>query len=307
MNIADSGLVSNIQKLTVHDGPGIRTLIFMKGCPLHCLWCSNPETQNPFPEIAYIQNKCISNKGCRLCIQNCPNNAISIKSVNEITIDRNICDHCGECASACPSNALQLWGEYKSLKELIDICEEDRPYYWRSGGGVTIGGGEPLFQHTFVSKLLFSLKERGIHTAIETCGFANWDQAKFVFKYADLIFFDIKHINSTVHLALTGVTNEKIIDNFNQIVSNFPQKPVIVRTPIIPGINDSKENISEIVQFLSKVTSIKYYEMLPYHALGKDKYLQLGKDYPLNIESPPSPKQMAQLRRQAKESLESVV
>lgn len=276
-----TGLVFNIQRFTLHDGPGIRTMVFLKGCPLRCQWCSNPESQNTMLELAFNQGKCIGLEECDLCINGCPKNAI-YQQGEKISINRDVCNNCRECSNLCPSQALSIFGEYMTVEDVLKKVEEDSAFYARSEGGLTLSGGEPLMQHEFAGELLREAKSRGLDTAIETCGFAPWENMQMVFQYANTIFYDIKCIDAEKHLIYTGVDNRIILENFKRAAAQFSQSSsiIIVRTPVIPGFNNDKEDIQAIVDFLKPFRNIKY-QLLPYHSFGEVKYNYLGKHYPL--------------------------
>ncbi|MTI81615.1 MAG: glycyl-radical enzyme activating protein [Firmicutes bacterium] len=275
------GYVFNIQHYSVHDGPGIRTLVFLKGCPLKCQWCSNPESQKNNPELAYNFNKCIGLDQCNRCLKACPNGAIKKSAGNEITIDRQECDSCFKCADACPSHALNVFGNLMSVKEVVDKVEKDSVFYSRSGGGMTLSGGEALVQAEFTTGLLKEAKRRRINTTIETCGYANWESIEKAGQYLDNILYDIKCLDPSKHKEFTGVTNELIIENLKKLRERFPKTAITVRTPVVPGFNDTEEDILAIIKFIKDIQNVKY-ELLPYHRLGEPKYTYLDREYPFS-------------------------
>jgi len=274
------GLIFNIQRYSIHDGPGIRTLVFIKGCPLRCLWCCNPEGQLPKPEIMYFENLCIR---CGACVKVCPNNA-SIFRDGKVVILRDLCKACGACVKVCPNNARRLVGNYVTVDEVLNEVVKDMKFYARSGGGLTVGGGEPLTQPEFVKELLRRAKEEYyIHTAIETSLYASAEVVRKVLKYVDYIFVDIKHMDPEKHRELTGVSNELILNNIRLIVNELrDEKDIVIRIPIIPGVNDDRENLNNIANFIKSLKKEIPVELLSYHELGKFKYAALGKEYPLN-------------------------
>jgi len=296
------GFIFNIQKFSVHDGPGIRDVIFMKGCPLRCRWCCNPESQNTFAEVGYIQKRCIGVKECGFCLEKCPRNAIYVTENGLVDIDRHRCNNCGDCALVCPAKAITLFGEKVVVEDILKMVEQDSAS-WRSNGGITVSGGEPLLQSEFVSSLFKECRKRGINTAIETSGYARWENIEKVCRYTDLIFYDIKHMDADKHKECTGVSNELILENLLKISSSFPQTPVIVRTPIIPGFNDTEENIDATIEFLSKVKNLKDYELLGYHAFGQPKYRQLGRQYLLEGLKPPGKDYISELNERVRAML----
>jgi len=271
------GMLLNIQRFSVHDGPGIRTLVFMKGCPLRCSWCSNPESQSREPELGFFQIKCVQ---CGKCVEACPLGAVTLSSDGEIATDRKICDNCGKCVEACSYEAREMAGEWVTVEYLLAEVEKDRDFYSNSGGGVTVGGGEPTYQPDFVREFLKECQENWLHTAIETCGHAPWKNLEGILEYVDYVLCDIKHMDPAVHKRITGVSNKLILSNIKKIVSNQAQ-PIIIRVPIIPGLNDAETNIRATAEFVSGLEKVEGIELLPYHRLGISKYEQFDKPYPL--------------------------
>lgn len=274
------GNVFNIQHYSVHDGPGIRTTIFLKGCPLKCRWCCNPESQSFTTDIAYNPNKCVGEKGCLQCVETCPQNAITPNEFGKIAIDRSLCDLCMKCLEICPSKALHDFGRVMSAKEILDQVESDAIFYSRSGGGITISGGEPLSQADFAIELLKEAKKRRIKSAIETCGYGKWEDLKEIAAYLHVVLFDIKSMDDAKHLEFTGMSNSRILDNFQRLVREFPNLQVIVRVPVIPGLNDTEGELEQIFTFIKDIPHISC-ELLPYHRMGQSKYEFLGRDYPM--------------------------
>ena len=291
------GIITNIQRFSIHDGPGIRDVIFIKGCPMRCLWCSNPESQNGHSEIAFSKERCIGYKDCGWCLALCPVSAIKPSQDEKIDINRELCSNCGECVKICPSKAIRLFGDNMTMGEVMKIIEEDSDFYWRSGGGVTVSGGEPLYQADFVCELLKICQQHAIHTAIETTGYGRWEDFAKVCQYVNLIFYDIKHMDTEKHKDFTGVGNELILANIINLSHAYPDIPIVARTPVIPTCNDSKENIEATANFLREIKSVTEYELLPYHAFGDPKYKQLGRKYSLNNLKPPSKEKMAELNK----------
>jgi pyruvate formate lyase activating enzyme len=298
-NGAPKGLVFNIQKFSLHDGPGIRTIVFLKGCPLACAWCSNPEGRAPSPELILTCDRCLGTEECERCITVCLEHAITKGEDGELRIDRSHCDGCGDCAYVCPSKALEVSGEWVSVGDVLSIVEEDDAFYARSGGGLTVSGGEPLAQGAFVRALLAAARSRGIDTAIETSGLCNWKTMRDVAPLADRIYFDIKCLDSGKHEQVTGVSNRKILENFQRLRAGFAEVDVVVRTPIIPGVNDSEDDIQAIAEFVDQAGGASAYELLPYHGFGEPKYAKVGKHYPLSHLKPPSEEHMRARQRTA--------
>lgn len=266
----DKGIIYNIQRFSIHDGNGIRTLIFMKGCPLRCLWCCNPESQSITQEILFLCDRCI---GCNNCVRQCP--------FGFLDIDREKCIKCGMCTQVCPSNAKRLSGRYVTVGDLLHEVEKDRLFYRNSGGGVTISGGEPTMQHEFVSELARRCQNLDVETAIETCGYNTWDNMKMVLDYMDEIFFDLKHMNPEKHKVLTGGDNALILGNAEKTAKLG--KKLTFRLPLVPDCNDEEENIIATAEFISDITNENVnIEILPYHRLGGVKFDWLGKKYELS-------------------------
>ena len=293
------GWIFNIQKFSLHDGAGIRTLVFLKGCPLACVWCSNPESQAYRPELLCACDRCIGAHECDRCIPVCKVGAISRTDDGKAVVDRGRCDDCGDCARVCPSKALEVSGTSVSVDDVLRTVEQDSAFYVRSGGGLTVSGGEPLAQHRFVEQLLAAAQRRGIDTAVETSGFCKWEALQSVAPHADQIFYDIKCMDPEKHRIGTGVSNEVILENFQKLRKEFPATAVVVRTPIVPGLNDSRADIEAIVKFLDGAGGAAGYELLAYHGFGEPKYRMLGRSYPLGHVETPSEESMAILRNVA--------
>ena len=292
----DTGLVFNIQKFSLHDGAGIRTLVFLKGCPLKCAWCANPEGQSHRPELAFNTDMCIGVAECGLCLEACGPQAVSSTTDGKIAIDRGLCSDCGDCAEACPSKALKLFGDRMSVGEALKVVEEDSAFYARSGGGLTLSGGEPLAQADFAIHLLEAARARGIDTAIETTGYCAWDTLEAACGAANRIFYDVKSLDSEKHKRETGVDNKLILENLERLRERFSGLSITARTPIVPGFNDSPEDIEAISRYLRSLPGDIEHELLPYHGFGESKYGQLGIRYPMKNLEPPSEQRMVALR-----------
>lgn len=279
------GTVFNIQKYSVHDGPGVRTLVFLKGCPLRCRWCSNPESMSRQFQILHSADRCTS---CGRCASVCPagvhRGTESAPDRVGHVIDRSaLCTGCGACVAGCPAAALRVAGQEMTVAQVIDVVLEDSSFYWNSGGGVTVGGGEPTAQPEFAKAILAEAKAEGIHTALETCGQADWEQFRELIPYTDLFLYDLKHICADSHRALTGVSNERILGNLTGLLT--AGAAVIVRMPLIPGLNDDRESLGRALRFLESGGrgngSLRGVEVLPYHRFGFGKYAQLGEENPM--------------------------
>lgn len=290
-----TGLITDIKKFAVHDGPGIRTTVFLKGCPLRCLWCHNPETQAAEPTIVYYKHNCI---GCGRCIDACPNDALSMGE-NGIEIDRSRCQVCGACVQACPARALERIGREVTVGEVMAEVEKDRPFYENSGGGLTISGGEPLAQPKFVQALLEAAREAGIHTCLDTCGYASWSLYEKVLPLTDLVLFDLKSLDARGHRRGTGRSNSLILQNLDSLTQNG--MAVMVRTPVVPDFNDTLEDVGNIADFLTRLENVPPLELLPFHQMGKAKFERLGMPYPMDGVEPPADELMRELAQTAHE------
>jgi pyruvate formate lyase activating enzyme len=273
-----NGIVFNIQRYSLHDGPGIRTVVFLKGCPLRCQWCCNPESFVLIPQISFSGSKCIQ---CERCFEICP---VAITPDQRIQLGGNVeCIFCGACIEECPTGALEIIGREMTVDEVLLETEMDRLFYESSGGGVTLSGGEVLFQWQFAAELLAALKSRHIHTVIETSGFGKWEHMRRILDYTDLLLFDIKHMDTIKHREVTGVYNERILTNAMEAAKNGIN--MIFRVPLIPKINDDQENIQKIAEFSNRI-GVKEIHLLPYHKLGITKYEKLRCNYSFSANIP---------------------
>ncbi len=287
------GTIFDIQKYSVNDGPGIRTLIFFKGCPLRCRWCSNPESQGISPEILFFDNIC---NRCGNCANKCQTRSIKIDSDIRF-FDNSTCTICGACVNACPNRALRIAGKAADVDEIIAIAKQDTLFYFNSGGGVTIGGGEPTMQPEFLYSLLTELTNIGVHTAIETCGYSKWETFEKIAPLLDLILFDIKHMDGEIHKQYTGKSNELILKNLSRLLEM--NVPIVIRVPMIPGFNVEADFIHDMCKFLNEFDnnqSIQHIELLPYHKLGLNKYQALNQPYLLEGTETPTASEMEVLR-----------
>ena len=265
-----SGIIFDIQRYSIHDGPGIRTTVFLKGCPLSCFWCQNPESQAIRPEILFDKNRCTS---CSQCIIICPSGANKLTSEGT-RIDRNKCIGCGKCVESCPNEARKLTGRHTTVDEIIDELLRDRDFYENSGGGITLSGGEPALQSEFALQLLQRCKEEGLHTTLDTCGYVPWQTMQKLLEYTDLVLYDIKCLNTKKHSKATGKPNDLIIANARRMAK---YKETWVRIPLVPGFNDSTEDIMAIVRFVKKELGLVKIDLHPYNKLGEGKYNRLDK------------------------------
>lgn len=267
--------ISNIERFATHDGPGIRTAIFFKGCSLHCPWCANPETWCIQPVLMHDTKKCVS---CLSCQMACPTH--SLKITDEFNWNSNTCLKCGKCVSTCLENALEFSGQDMSVQEIVEEVLKDKDYYITSNGGVTISGGECFVQFDGLKKLLQALKNEGLHVALETTGNYSLDKLKEVIDYVDLFLFDVKHIDSNKLYEITGGNLDLILSNLTYLSKNCPEK-VIIRVPVIPNFNYEKEVLFKIIELASKFNFCEV-NLLPYHNLGKSKWDKMHKKYELS-------------------------
>ncbi|GHU34135.1 glycyl-radical enzyme activating protein [Clostridia bacterium] len=266
-----SGIIFDIQRFSIHDGPGIRTTVFMKGCPLRCLWCHNPESWERRTELAYYADKCVS---CGRCADICPHGCHIIESGTH-TLSRENCTVCGKCAEVCFNSALKLIGREISASEVLGEVRKDAKFYEKSGGGVTLSGGEPLSQPDFAVNILTACKHEGIHTAVETSGYADRDVFARCIEFTDLFLFDIKAADSVKHKRFTGADNVRILDNLYWLDANGTQ--IILRCPIIPGLNDDSAHFREIANIANSLKNVRQIDVEPYHPLGLSKAEAIGK------------------------------
>lgn len=279
------GRVFNIQHFSTEDGPGIRTTVFLKGCPLRCPWCANPESQAPFPQLGHRVAKCIK---CGTCIQSCPAGALYVAD-GQVRIRRERCRSCGTCVRLCPSGAMFFYGEEKSVEEVFEEVSRDAGYYEQSGGGVTVSGGECMTQPEFVAALFQRCREAGFHTALDTCGYFPEEVFPPVLAFTDLILFDLKLMDPEAHRRYTGVDNDLILRNLRTAARSDAK--VFIRIPVIPGVNDSLENLTASARFVTSIGS-PHVDLLPYHNYGEGKYIILDKPYTMSGTVKPSREHM---------------
>lgn len=278
----NSGIVFNIQRFTIHDGPGMRTELFLKGCPLRCQWCSNPESWQPHPQAGVYRTKCIGRKTCGACVDICPQEGMLQFTAGKLArIDRTLCTDCLLCAEECPSEAVKQWGREMTVDECMEVIRKDRGYYERSGGGVTVSGGDPLVQSDFVQALFRQCKKEGFHTCCESTFCVGWGEIEKVLPYTDLIISDLKHMDTAVHRKYTGVGNELILENLRHLARDG--REIILRIPVIPDVNDGRKNIEESADFIlyQMGGQVRTLQLLSFMRLGEEKYKSLGIPYPM--------------------------
>ncbi|MDR1909387.1 MAG: glycyl-radical enzyme activating protein, partial [Spirochaetaceae bacterium] len=295
----------DVQAFSVQDGPGIRTTAFLKGCPLVCPWCHSPESQAFHSQLSWIAMRCIGTAKCGKCIKACKKEAISLgrrtahpvsgEEIQHVKIDRARCDNCGDCAKVCFPASLYICGKDYTVEELVERVVKDKPFYDKSGGGVTISGGEALSQHRFTAAVLRELKERNIHTALDTTGYAKRECVDEVLPYTDLFLYDLKHMNSEIHQKMVRVPNELILSNAGYIASRGGKFQM--RIPVIPQFNDSEENIRETAEFCRSLgEAVVMVQLLPYHNLGVVKYQRIDDSKTVMEAVPPAEEKIARLK-----------
>lgn len=276
----DKCYVFNIQKFCVNDGPGIRTTVFLKGCMLNCLWCHNPESKSTKPQVMLNESRCI---GCGACMKKCPNGLHNFDG-RVHNFNRSECTVCGKCAESCVG-ALEICGKEMTVDEIMIEVMKDAAFYKNSGGGITVSGGEPLAHPQFTLTLLKAAKEAGLHTCIETCGYAKWEDIEAISAYVDIFLWDVKETDSSLHKKYTGVPNERILDNLRRLSGIGAS--IVLRCPIIPGYNDRAEHLTAIGELATELDGVDHIEVEPYHSLGSHKCTELGYEYKLSdVESP---------------------
>ena len=289
-DVGMTGLVFDIQRCSLHDGPGIRTTVFLKGCPLRCKWCHNPEGLDPLPEISLTPTLCV---GCARCVQVCPQHAHRFTDEKVHQIDRDRCVRCGRCADECPAGALEVVGKELTADEVLDEVRRDKIFYDESGGGVTLSGGEVLAQSDFSADLLRRAKAEGLHTAIETSGYGPWKRLERLLPYVDLVLYDLKLVDPDRHRAFTGVSNERIVENLARLCAE--PRDIEVRVPMITGYNTDDGNLHATGRLLAALPHPPRVHLLKYNILAPGKYPRVGQSYPLAATPPAdtTPEQLA--------------
>jgi pyruvate formate lyase activating enzyme len=289
--VLTTGIVFDIRRYAIHDGPGIRTTVFLKGCGLSCWWCHNPEGQAPGFEAVVRENRCIR---CGACVDACEQGAVTWTDGGPVT-DRAVCTACGDCAAVCYADARERVGRAMTVDQVLVEVAKDVIFYERSGGGMTLSGGEPLLQRDFAAALLRGAKAHGFHTALDTCGLASWETFDAVRRDVDLFLYDVKLMDDARHRRFTGVSNERILANLRALSAEGHR--LVLRVPVIPGVNDDAENLGALAAFAAGLPHLAGVDLLPYHHLGADKYARLDRAYPLPDTAPPSTARVAELAR----------
>lgn len=302
-----TGKFYDIQGFSVHDGPGIRLTLFMKGCPLRCPWCHSPESQAFPTELNWMEIKCVGIEKCGNCLDVCPHGAITPgkkkmaptgdEEITLVTVDRSKCDNCGKCAEACTSKALYMCGTDYSIDEIMERVRRDIPFFKKSGGGVTVSGGECLNQPEFLLEILKACKAEGIHTAVDTTGFAKWETIEPILPYTDLFLLDVKGVDPELHKKIVGVPNELILENAKKMAKAGAKFQI--RIPVIPMYNDSVKAFDDMGKFITELgDAVEVVQLLPYHNLGTVKWERLQRNAPILEATPPSDELMQQRKKQ---------
>lgn len=305
--VKTTGKFYDIQGFSVHDGPGIRLTLFMKGCPLRCPWCHSPESQAFETELNWMEIKCMGVEACGNCIEACPQGAITYgkkkvraatqEEITLVHVDRDKCNNCGVCETVCTPKALYLCGKDHTVEEIMDRVRRDVPFFKTSGGGVTLSGGECLSQPAFLTEVLKRCKEEGIHTAVDTTGFARWESFEKILPYTDLFLYDLKNMDSEKHRKVVGVPNEVILENARKIAKAGGKFQI--RIPVIPRFNDTTEDFQAYGEFIKSLGSaVEVVQLLPYHSMGTVKWERLQRDAPVLEALPPSEEKMERLKDQ---------
>ncbi|MCP5093966.1 MAG: glycyl-radical enzyme activating protein [Chloroflexi bacterium] len=289
MKLSPTGIVFDTKRFSIHDGPGIRTTVFLKGCPLRCWWCHNPESQSSQPEVMLRESRCIS---CFACVGECPQGAISINETQVIT-DLSACIRCGDCTDACYAEARELIGQTMTVAQVMDTVERDISFYDESGGGVTFSGGEPLLQRDFVAALLAECRAREIDTAVDTSGAVSWQTLDRVREHVNLFLYDLKLMDDVRHKKYTGVSNKLILENLKAL--SIHGHVIYLRVAIIPGINDDLDNLQQTATFAASLPQLAQVSLLPYHGTAVDKYQRINKPYQLTHIQSPTDARMAEI------------
>jgi glycyl-radical enzyme activating protein family len=284
------GSVLRIERTSIHDGQGLRTVLFLKGCPLRCRWCSTPESQHSGLEKGYIRDRCV---GCGTCVHSCPEGALAVSEDGlKVVTDSSKCKHCFVCVAKCPQGALKKYGIFMTVQEAVREVTKDEIFYFYSGGGVTISGGEPLNQPDFVAEVLHECRKVGIHTALETSFYTPFENIEKVLPWLNVLHVDLKHMDPEQHQQWVGQDNSLILSNIRKVDDSRYPLEIIVRIPMISGANDSDTNLSASAEFCKSLKKLKTIELLPYHRLGIETYRNLARDYSLTEVALPSQEQI---------------